>query len=129
MSDSHPVDIHVGHRFRARRKAIGLPQSELAAALDVTFQQVQKYEQGRNRISASKLFEAACILKVRPDYFFEGLPGAEGPDHSKSVPTDDAPTPHGLTIVDSFARLNSKQRRAVENLIRSLAGEGDSSAA
>ncbi len=85
MSELHiadPVDVHVGQRIRARRKTVGLSQSTLADALGLTFQQVQKYENGANRVSASKLYETARCLGVPVSYFFEGLPdptsGAQG---------------------------------------------------
>lgn len=78
-----PVDRHVGQRIRARRKMIGLSQSTLAEALNLTFQQIQKYERGANRVSASKLYETARCLGVPVSYFFEGLPdptdGGQGP--------------------------------------------------
>ncbi len=69
----HPVDIHVGSRLRALRIRRGQSQANLADKLGLTFQQVQKYESGANRISASKLFAISSIMGVRPDYFFEGL--------------------------------------------------------
>lgn len=72
---AHPVDQHVGLRVRARRKLLGMSQEKLADALGLTFQQVQKYERGANRVSASKLYEISRSLKCEPAYFFEGLPG------------------------------------------------------
>jgi transcriptional regulator with XRE-family HTH domain len=69
----HPVDIHVGSRLRALRTRRGQSQANLADKLGLTFQQVQKYESGANRISASKLFAISRIMGVTPDYFFEGL--------------------------------------------------------
>ena len=69
----HPVDIHVGSRLRALRTRRGLSQTNLADKLGLTFQQVQKYESGANRISASKLFAISRITGMTPDYFFEGL--------------------------------------------------------
>ncbi len=74
----HPVDIHVGSRLRAVRVRRGLSQTNLADKLGLTFQQVQKYESGANRISASKLFAISRIMGVTPDYFFEGLEYAGG---------------------------------------------------
>lgn len=68
----HPIDLHVGARVRTRRKFMGLSQETLATALGLTFQQVQKYERGSNRISASKLYEIAKALKVPVDYLFDG---------------------------------------------------------
>lgn len=69
----HPVDQHVGSRVRLRRKLEGRSQESLAEALGLTFQQVQKYERGVNRISASKLYDIAAALRVPVSYFFEGL--------------------------------------------------------
>ncbi|SDI31858.1 helix-turn-helix domain-containing protein [Lutimaribacter saemankumensis] len=70
---SHPVDIHVGKKLKQLRVLRGMTQTEVAQGLNISFQQVQKYELGRNRISASKLFEISQILGVAPSYFFEGL--------------------------------------------------------
>ena len=69
-----PVDVHVGARIRTRRLLLGMNQDTLATALGLTFQQVQKYESGANRVSASRLFETAEVLGVTPEYFFSGLP-------------------------------------------------------
>ena len=69
----HPVDLHVGTRLRQRRDMLRVTQTELAGRLGVSFQQVQKYEKGRNRISASRLWELASALGVPVAYFFEGL--------------------------------------------------------
>jgi len=69
----HPIDIHVGSRLRARRVQLGVSQTDLADALNVTFQQIQKYERGTNRISASKLFEATQFLKISPGALYDGL--------------------------------------------------------
>jgi transcriptional regulator with XRE-family HTH domain len=69
----NPVDLHVGGRIRMRRKVLGVSQERLAEALGLTFQQVQKYERGANRVSASKLYEIARFLAAPIAYFFEGL--------------------------------------------------------
>jgi transcriptional regulator with XRE-family HTH domain len=74
---SHPVDTHVGQRLKQLRILRGMTQTDVADGLNISFQQVQKYELGRNRISASKLFELSHILKVAPSYFFEGLQAGE----------------------------------------------------
>ncbi len=74
----HPVDIHVGSRLRAARVMRGQSQTNLADKLGLTFQQVQKYETGANRISASKLFDISKIWGVTPNYFFEGLENTRG---------------------------------------------------
>src|SRR6267142_5990335 len=74
-----PVDVYVGGRVRTRRLLLGMNQEELAKRLGLTFQQVQKYESGANRVSASRLWEIAEVLGVTPEYFFSGLPfGEEG---------------------------------------------------
>lgn len=72
----HPVDAHVGKRLKMRRKSLGMSQERLGSLLGLTFQQVQKYENGSNRISASKLFDAAKALQSSIHYFFEGLANA-----------------------------------------------------
>src|SRR6201982_2792332 len=73
----NPVDKHVGSRVRIRRMMLGMSQEKLGDALGLTFQQVQKYEKGTNRISASRLQQAAHILQVPLPFFFEGAPGAD----------------------------------------------------
>lgn len=70
---THPVDIHVGKKIREARVLRGLTQTKIAERLGISFQQLQKYETGNNRVSASRLFEIAELLGVKPAYFFEGL--------------------------------------------------------
>ncbi len=70
----HPVDVHVGERVKQRRKLLGMTQTDLGDALDLSFQQVQKYERGVNRIGASRLCELSRVLDVSIDYFFEDMP-------------------------------------------------------
>ena len=72
---SNPIDVHVGDRVKVRRVELGLSQTQLGQALGITFQQVQKYEKGANRISASRLQQVSDILKVPASYFFKGSPG------------------------------------------------------
>ena len=72
------IDLHVGERIRLRRRLYGISQETLAEALGVTFQQVQKYERGANRVSASKLYAIALALEIPVGYFFEGLPQRRG---------------------------------------------------
>ncbi|WP_293329364.1 helix-turn-helix transcriptional regulator [Parvibaculum sp.] len=80
----NPVDIHVGGRIRMRRMLIGMSQEKLGESLELTFQQVQKYEKGSNRVGASRLYQIAQVLGVPVSYFYEGLEAAstadEGPD-------------------------------------------------
>ncbi len=79
--------MHVGSRVRSRRVLLGLSQEKLADGLGITFQQVQKYERGTNRISASRLYKTAGLLDVPVAYFFEGLGNSEGSSVSKDAPT------------------------------------------
>ncbi len=72
-SGPNPVDVHVGQKLRARRTLIGMTQQDLADATDITFQQVQKYETGKNRTSASRLFQFSRLLETPVDFFFDGL--------------------------------------------------------
>ncbi len=76
--DPNYIDVHVGSRIRMRRQLVGMSQEKLGELLGITFQQVQKYEKGSNRISASRLFYAAKILGVPVQFFFDELPGTEG---------------------------------------------------
>ena len=94
-----PIDIHVGGRFRTRRRHEQLSQQDVARELGMTFQQVQKYERGTNRISASVLYRAARILKVSPGWFFEGLP----------VKSDDAVVDMAQTQTDAVLRRATEQ--------------------
>jgi transcriptional regulator with XRE-family HTH domain len=121
----HPVDRHVGLHIRMRRKALGISQEKLAEALGLTFQQVQKYERGANRVSASKLWEIARALKITVAYFYEGLEeelegGLKGfmGAHAQAFLL----TPEGLELAGSFPRIRRPAlRRRVLELVRALA--------
>lgn len=78
----HPTDVHIGRRLRERRVALGLSQGELAAKLDISFQQVQKYESGANRISGSRLWDFCLALDTPVEWFFEDLGAARGSDET-----------------------------------------------
>ena len=96
MTDSsppHPIDLHVGARIRLKRKMAGISQIDLAAALGVTFQQVQKYEAGTNRISASKLHATATLLKAPIVWFFDGLDAQNPEPRSFAATATSAPAP------------------------------------
>ncbi len=83
----NPVDVHVGERLRARRALLGMTQEKLAEAVSLTFQQIQKYERGTNRVSASRLWQFSKVLKVSIAYFFEGYsekPGAKAAAYGMS---------------------------------------------
>jgi transcriptional regulator with XRE-family HTH domain len=93
---SHPVDIHVGQKLKQIRTLRRLSQTDVSRKLDISFQQIQKYETGSNRISASRLFELSQILDVSPSYFFEGLHDTDDPDVKKDP---------GMTIVIALAAI------------------------
>ncbi|MDG2528034.1 helix-turn-helix domain-containing protein [Caulobacter endophyticus] len=120
----HPVDLHVGAKIRMRRKLIGMSQGELGERLGLTFQQLQKYERGANRVSASKLRGIAVALGVRPDWFFEGLdePRPENARQDGIAQTVDRfmATREGLELARAFPRLSARQRRSVITLARAL---------
>jgi transcriptional regulator with XRE-family HTH domain len=129
----NPIDVHVGLQVRLRRKALKISQEKLAEALGLTFQQVQKYERGANRISASKLYEIARALRVSIAWFFEGLsdPTAEPVDGAEEGET--APFAHnflmsqeGVDLANLFPRLPQRRvRRRLVELVRSLVEEGE----
>ena len=126
----NPIDVHVGSRVRMRRKLMGVSQEKLAEALGLTFQQVQKYERGVNRVSASKLFESANFLGVEVSYFFDGLAArdpATGFAESESDRFTHAflMTPEGVELASLFPRMTPKQRRRILELVRTLADDGD----
>ncbi len=116
----HPVDVHVGGRIKLRRQLLGLSQSALAEALGLTFQQVQKYEKGANRVSASRLLHIASILKVPILFFFDDMPGElAGPD----APADDGPAINGeaAAFIRHYTLIDSHEvKRRVRDLVRTL---------
>jgi transcriptional regulator with XRE-family HTH domain len=124
----NPTDKHVGARVRMRRMMLGMSQEKLGDALDLTYQQVQKYEKGANRISASRLQQISHILQVPIPFFFEGLPASS---EMKTVGAADAPSPayvseflatsDGLALTKAFMRIkNAKLRRSVVNLVEQI---------
>jgi transcriptional regulator with XRE-family HTH domain len=125
----NPIDKHVGSRVRMRRMMLGMSQEKLGAALSLTFQQVQKYEKGTNRIGASRLQQISLILQVPVSFFFEGAPAPPGnPAESGEAPspayvTDFLATTDGLTLVKAFMRIpNAKLRRRIVDLVEEMAG-------
>ncbi len=127
-----PVDKHVGTRVRMRRMLVGMSQEKLGEALGLTFQQVQKYEKGSNRIGASRLQQIAQILKVPVDFFFEGAPHsgdaflqrgfAETP--GSSYEADFLSTSEGIQLSRAFMRIaDPAVRRKIIDLVVALAGE------
>ncbi|MBT5047077.1 MAG: helix-turn-helix domain-containing protein [Rhodospirillaceae bacterium] len=119
----HPVDIIVGKRVRGRRILMGLSQERLGDDLGVTFQQVQKYERGSNRISASRLYEISRVLEVPPSYFFEEIIESEGLDFAgvDADATDPMTKRETLELVRAYYKIiDPKIRQELCSLIRSL---------
>ena len=117
------IDKHVGARLRLRRSTMDMSQSELGKELGVTFQQVQKYERGTNRIGASRLFNVARVLGVPIQFFFEGLKESGSPTSGKSADTvyDFIASPDGLALASAFANIKDPVvRRKLIELMRSM---------
>jgi transcriptional regulator with XRE-family HTH domain len=122
-----PIDIHVGSRLRKRRMMLGMSQEKLAAGFGLTFQQVQKYEKGANRMGASRLQQAADILGVTVPFFFEGgNSGPYVPDGSALSPSyidDFVSSSDGLKLAKAFMRIpRSAVRHRIVNLVEEIAG-------
>ena len=127
----NPVDIHVGARVRMRRKMKGVSQEVLANQLKLTFQQVQKYERGSNRISASKLYEIAKALETPVAWFFEGLAdttGAEGgvAETPSAFMHEAMSTPESGDLLSAFGKIRRRRmRKRLVELVRTIAAEDD----
>jgi transcriptional regulator with XRE-family HTH domain len=121
------LDVHFGEKLRARRLIVDVSQQALAEALGMSFQQIQKYEKGTNRMSAAILFQIATVLKVDVKYFYETIP--HGAKNSKEIKT---PTlikmslaMHGPRLMDAFLNLKTnKLRGAIADLAQALVSEG-----
>ncbi|HSS12988.1 MAG TPA: helix-turn-helix transcriptional regulator [Rhizomicrobium sp.] len=123
---TNPIDIQVGNRVRIRRMLIGMSQERLGDLLGLTFQQVQKYEKGVNRIGAGRLFEVARILNVPVDFFYEGVnDGASGANEVDGAPVMDfVSSGEGLQLSLAFMKIkDAKVRKRVLDLVKSLAEE------
>lgn len=119
----HPVDVHVGKRIRHRRWLVGMTQQQLAESVGIKFQQIQKYETGMNRVSASRLWDIAHSLSVPISFFFEGLnedaPIAE-PEAVSDVPRDILKDKEALDLIRSYYAIPETQRRRLFELARVL---------
>ena len=129
VKEPNPIDVHVGMRVHVRRTMRGISQSKLGDALNVTFQQVQKYEKGVNRISASRLYQISQTLDVPISYFFDELPDnisepkAPGLAKGGGFEGDPLAKQETLQLVNAYYRLPSlKLRNTVRKLVQSLAG-------
>jgi len=138
----NPIDLHVGSRVRMRRILLGMSQEKLGEALALTFQQVQKYEKGTNRIGASRLQQIAKILNVPPGFFFDGAPAPDGEaleptnaefaeeDEGTSYIVDFLATAEGVRLNKAFARIhNPKIRKRIIDLVASLSDADEAESA
>lgn len=119
----NPIDVHVGHRIKMRRLVQGMSQKELAEEIGTTFQQVQKYEKGTNRVSASRLYDVAKVLQTDPNYFFEEIDASA--DNTSPRALADAPrkkrehpTIQQIRLIQRFNALPQNVKTAVYNLVK-----------
>jgi transcriptional regulator with XRE-family HTH domain len=125
----NPVDLYVGGRVRMRRRTLGFSQEKLAEDLGLTFQQVQKYERGANRVSASKLYEIARSLSAPISFFFEGLSDPQAGPAATDVPVDNfvhdfLMTNEGVELASLFPKIKrARVRRRLLELVRTMAEE------
>ncbi len=125
----NPIDVHVGSRVRLRRTMLGLSQEKLGDHLGVTFQQVQKYEKGANRIGASRMQQISQVLNAPVSFFFEDAPGsnpnaADGFEETNSpnYVVDFLSSTDGLNLNRAFVKIkNAKVRRRIVDLVRAMA--------
>ncbi|ATG41957.1 helix-turn-helix domain-containing protein [Phaeobacter piscinae] len=117
----HPVDIHVGRRIRNRRWLVGESQQDLASKVGIRFQQIQKYETGANRVSASRLWEIAGALGVDVVHFFEGLADSKDIPADTNITSDVALAKEAVDLVRIYYKIPQKQRVHLSNLAKALA--------
>lgn len=128
----NPIDRHVGSRVRMRRMMISMSQEKLGERLGITFQQVQKYEKGTNRIGASRLQQIAGILGVPVSFFFEGAPGGEtnaagfADSGNPAYVSDFLATPEGLALSKAFMKVRDpKLRRRIVDLVEAMVADSE----
>ncbi|MDS7596031.1 helix-turn-helix domain-containing protein [Agrobacterium tumefaciens] len=129
----NPIDIHVGSRIRLRRTMLGMSQEKLGESLGITFQQIQKYEKGTNRVGASRLQNISGILNVPVSFFFEDAPGEQvggatgmAEASSSNYVVDFLSSAEGLQLNRAFVKIaDPKVRRRIVDLVKALAAEGD----
>ncbi|MBD3662662.1 helix-turn-helix transcriptional regulator [Sulfitobacter sp. TSTF-M16] len=119
---AHKVDVHVGKRIRQRRWLTGMTQQKLAELVGIKFQQIQKYETGANRVSASRLWDIADALDVQVSFFFEGLKteGVEEGAANDPIPVDLMSDKEAMDLVRSYYSIPENQRRRLFELARVL---------
>lgn len=115
---THPVDSHVGQQMRHRRWMIGMTQQQLADAVGIRFQQIQKYETGANRVSASRLWDIAKVMEVPVDFFFEGLESGDGTTTTPAA--DMMGSKETLDLLRTYYTIPEAQRRRLFDLARAL---------
>ena len=128
----NPIDVHVGSRLRMRRMLVGMSQEKLGESLEVTFQQVQKYERGANRISASRLFDISHILDVPVQYFFDDIRPVRRKKKNqrrKHVDTTQVikflSSSDGAQLIRTFSEIDNAQiRRNIIDLVKSISEYG-----
>ncbi len=124
----NPIDIHVGSRVRLRRNMLGMSQEKLGDSLGITFQQIQKYEKGTNRVGASRLQAISNVMSVPVSFFFEDAPSADGTPHkgfaedgSATYVVDFLNSAEGLQLNRAFMKITDpKVRRKIVDLVKSL---------
>lgn len=119
----HPVDVHVGKRIRHRRWLVGMTQQQLAESVGIKFQQIQKYETGMNRVSASRLWDIASALTVPVSFFFEGFSDeaqVAEEEQMADVPLDILKDKEALDLIRSYYAIPETQRRRLFELARVL---------
>lgn len=126
----NPIDRHVGSRIRMRRMLSGVSQEKLGEALSLTFQQIQKYEKGANRVSASRLQQIAKVLEVPVSFFFDGAPSGDPVEGgfadmtSTTYVSDFLTSSEGVQLTKAFIKIkNPRVRRRIVDLVESLADE------
>lgn len=118
---SHPVDIHVGKRIRERRLLLKTTQQKLSDQVGVKFQQMQKYETGKNRVSASRLWSIAKVLDVPVSFFFDGLKSGRTTDPTTAhLPVDIFNNKEALDLLGAYFAAPENQRRRLLELVRTL---------
>ena len=120
----HPVDIHVGKRIRHRRWMVGFTQQMLAEKVGIKFQQIQKYETGMNRVSASRLWQIGITLEVPIEFFFEGLEDGVSEQTAENV-HDPYTDKEAMVLLRSYYKLPEAQRKTVYDMVRAI-GDGAS---
>jgi len=116
----HPVDLHVGKRLRHRRWMIGMTQQQLANAVGIKFQQIQKYESGANRVSASRLWDLSQALSVPVSFFFDGLSAADAKDGGDALSPDLFADKETLELVRAYYALEERPRQKLLDFTKSL---------